>query len=772
MNLEKDEMPVSVKPASPGSGEARHRPPRLWGWIGLGVVLVGLGVLLYLVSRANYPLFHSIVDMATVFIAGSVFLVVWKGRRHLDNDYYLIIAIAFLAFALLDFVHLIGNKGMGVFPEYGNLGPTFYIASRYVLGVSFLLAPLFIKRKVSIIPVLAIYLAVVVLVLLSVLYWRNFPMTYIEGTGLTAFKVYSDYAVCLMLLGGLGLLLLNRQAFDARVLKIIALSLVLSIATGLAFTLYADAFGIMNAVGHFLQIASFYLIYLGFVETVLTKPQDILYRALGQSEEKYRTLFENMVEEVHFWRLVRDESGNIKTWRLVDANPPTLRTWGRQSIDEVRGKTTDEIFGPGATEHYMPLVRKIFAEGMPHLFEDYFPHLDKHFRFTSVPLGESFITTGTDITAIKKNEEALRESERQFRIMGETVPYGVWLCAPDGGLRHCSQSFLDLINMTQEDQQQFGWAKRLVPEDVAPMMEKWLHCCATATPWEHEHRIIDRHGKIHTVLSKGLPVRDDSGKITCWVGVNLDITERKKGEEMLRHTADELARSNKELEQFGYIVSHDLQEPLRAVTGFLQLLQNQCKQELSPRAQEFIRFAVDGGTRMSHLIRDLLEYSRVQTTKREPAPTDMKPVFEQARANCAASIQAELATVSCDDLPTVLGNRTQLVQLLQNLIGNAVKFRRPDVAPVVKVTVSRDNSMWLFRVIDNGIGIPADQAEKVFDLFRRLHGRDKYPGSGVGLAICKKIVTGHGGQIWVEPQPDSGTAFCFTLAANREDYDA
>ena len=285
MSLEIDEMPVSVKFASPGGVGACHRLAGLWGMIGLGVILVGLAILLYLVSRANYPLFHSIVDMATVFIAGSVFLVVWNGRRHLDNNYYLFIAIAFLAFALLDFMHLIGNKGMGVFPEYGNLGPTFYIASRYVLGVSFLLAPLFIKRKVSAVPVLAVYLLVVVLVLLSVLYWRNFPTTYIEGTGLTAFKVYSDYAVCLMLLGGLGLLLLNRRAFDGRVLKIIALSLVFSIATGLAFTLYTDAFGIMNAVGHFFQIASFYLIYLGFVETVLTKPQNILYRNLKQSND-------------------------------------------------------------------------------------------------------------------------------------------------------------------------------------------------------------------------------------------------------------------------------------------------------------------------------------------------------------------------------------------------------------------------------------------------------------------------------------------------------
>ena len=132
--------------------------------------------------------------------------------------------------------------------------------------------------------------------------------------------------------------------------------------------------------------------------------------ALAQSEAKYHNLFENMTEEVHFWELVRDDQGQIRTWRLVDANPPTLKTWGRSTIEEVRGKTTDEIFGPGATEHYLPVVERIMTEGVPHSFEDYFPNLDKHFRFTSVPLGEYFITTGADITGIKKTELALRES--------------------------------------------------------------------------------------------------------------------------------------------------------------------------------------------------------------------------------------------------------------------------------------------------------------------------------------------------------------------------
>lgn len=239
--------------------------------------------------------------------------------------------------------------------------------------------------------------------------------------------------------------------------------------------------------------------------------------------------------------------------------------------------------------------------------------------------------------------------------------------------------------------------------------------------------------------------------------------ERKADEQALRRSADELARSNKELEQFGYIVSHDLQEPLRAVTGFLQLLDQQCGKELGDKGRQYAAFAIDGAKRMSRMIHDLLEYSRVQTQARPLAPTDLKDAFEQARANCAAGIAEAQAQVTCGDLPTVLGDSTQLVRLFQNLLGNAVKFRRPDVRPEIQVSARTHDGGWRFQVRDNGIGIPPDQADGLFQLFRRLHGRDQYPGTGIGLATCKKIVERHGGRIWIESQPGPGTTFCFTL---------
>ena len=244
----------------------------------------------YFLARYNYPLFHSFADMITVFIAASVFLVVWNGRQRLDNHYFLFTGIAFLSFAVLDFMHLLGNKDMGVFPGYGNLGPTFYIASRYVLGFSLLAAPFFVRRKLNVPVAFGAYSAITGLIIASVLVWENLPVTYVEGTGLTTFKVASDYVVCAALLGAIGVLLVNRRAFDGRVLRIIVVSLVLSLATGLAFTLYTDPFGITNLVGHFFQIGSFALIYMAFVETAMTKPQDILYHNLKQSDQEAHRL--------------------------------------------------------------------------------------------------------------------------------------------------------------------------------------------------------------------------------------------------------------------------------------------------------------------------------------------------------------------------------------------------------------------------------------------------------------------------------------------------
>ena len=359
---------------------------------------------------------------------------------------------------------------------------------------------------------------------------------------------------------------------------------------------------------------------------------------------------------------------------------------------------------------------------------------------------------------------ALRQSEQHYRSLFENMIEGFAYCQiiPDDQGQPADFVYLDVNNafykLTGLKDVVGKSVSQVIPglkESHPELFDVYARVATTGRPESFEIELKP--------LQAWLSVKAYSAQKGYFVAVFDNITDRKRADSDLRRTIDDLGRSNKELEQFAYVASHDLQEPLRMVEGFLGLLVERCGGALDEDGRQYVDFAVQGSKRMSQLVYSLLEYSRIQRRSLKCVAIPMSDVLHQAIANCHASIAESGAIVTGDGLPTVMGDGTQLLQLLQNLIGNAIKFRRDGVHPEVSVSARREKDHWLFCVRDNGIGIPADQAERVFLIFQRLHTQDQYPGAGIGLSICKKIVERHGGRIWVESQVGEGAAFYFTI---------
>jgi PAS domain S-box-containing protein len=335
------------------------------------------------------------------------------------------------------------------------------------------------------------------------------------------------------------------------------------------------------------------------------------------------------------------------------------------------------------------------------------------------------------------------------------MPQKIFTATPNGDYDYLNQQWMDFTGLSFELMKNAGWTQFIHPDDVDEHIRLWKHAIATGEPFQFVHRVRRADGLYRWHLSRARAMRDSAGDVTMWIGSNTEIHEQKQIEEQLR-------RLNDDLNQFAFAASHDLQEPLRMVTSYSQLLVQSCGDQLGEEPTLCVGFIEEGTRRMRTLLADLLAYTQVAVPGEESIEeVDTNLALENAIKNLEAAIEESEAVVTHGRLPRIAGRSIHFVQVFQNLIGNAIKYRGASSARI-HVSAEKRKNEWKFAVKDNGMGIEGQYHKTIFGVFKRLHGK-AIPGTGIGLAICQRVVERYGGRIWVESKPGEGATFYFTM---------
>jgi len=483
--------------------------------------------------------------------------------------------------------------------------------------------------------------------------------------------------------------------------------------------------------------------------------------ALAQSERMLQNVLENF-PGLAFWKDAR--------LNYLGCNQLFAITAGFKSPADLIGKSDLELpWAETEAALYRADDAAVMASGRPKLNIVEQQHQSggrvAWFETSKIPLRDStgkiigVLGVASDITERRQAEEKLITIMKAV----ESTSDAVGISDAQGRHFYQNRAYTDLYGYATAEELQAAGGGAATVRDPAAARELFA-TILSGKPWAGELELVTKSGRVFTGYERADAILDQAGRLIGVIGIITDITERKRAEEHLRRALAELERSNRELEHFAYVASHDLQEPLRMVASYTQLLAKHFEGRLDEKGRKYVHYAVDGAVRMQTLINDLLTYSRVGKQGKPLAATDSHVALGGALRNLSVVIAESHAVITNDHLPEVRADAAQLILLFQNLLANAIKFQR-DALPRIHVTARPQGGEWWFSVRDNGIGIPAQYAERVFVIFQRLHTREEYPGTGIGLAVCRRIVEHHGGKIWFESQPGEGTTFFFTIPA-------
>lgn len=471
-------------------------------------------------------------------------------------------------------------------------------------------------------------------------------------------------------------------------------------------------------------------------------------------EKRFRDLVENASDMVY----MRDLEGHLL---LVNHGAEHLTGYRRKEL--LRMNVVD-LLVPEQREKARQQLGAKPSGAEPDLETAEWRFLRKDGREVTVEVKQRFLSEedaeirvqviGRDVTA---RSRALADNQERFRTLADNIAQLAWMADERGFIFWYNQRWFDYTDASLDEARGWGWQKWHHPDHVDRVMTRIRRSFETGESWEDTFPLRGRDGQYRWFLGRAMPIRDAEGQVLRWFGTNTDITEQKLLE-------TDLQRSNADLQQFAYVASHDLQEPLRNVCAFTQLLAKTYDNgDLSRQRRDYMDIITSGAKRMESLITDLLAYSRATGPKKlEAREVDFGIVLKKTLQHQGASLVESGATVTHDLLPIVTASESQLSQVVQNLIGNSIKYRRPDVPLRIHVSAEHQGDHWVFVFRDNGVGFDPQYAENVFGIFKRLHGSD-IPGTGIGLAICKTIIERHGGRIWAESQKGQGATFYFTI---------
>lgn len=718
---------------------------------------------IYLSSLYSYILFHTLAELISIIIAAGIFMLAWNSRHYMKNSYLLFIGIAFFFIAGIDLAHTLSYKGMNILTGFDvNLPTQLWIAGRYLQGLSFITAILFLKRKINPHIVFFIFTAIFFFILTSIFYLKIFPVMYVEGVGLTGLKKVSEYIISIIFVSAGIILFHKKQYFDQSVYKLLLLFIVFTVASELSFTGYVSVYGFSNMAGHLLKIVAYYLLYKAIIETGLLKPYNLLFRDVqlkSQQLEKERNNIQKYL----------DIAGVI--FVVLDIKQKVLLI--NKKACEILGFDAGEIIGKNWFDNFIPVIeRKRVKSGFKKLINGKIKHLENLKNNILTRDGQqrlvawhntviyengkivSVLSSGEDITEKQLAEERLHESESKFRAVAMSANDAIVSVNKMG----------EIISWNKGAETIFGYSEMeifgrnltlLIPERFQIKHLNGMHKLGTKPP---KPVVAGRTMEVLGLRRDGseFPIELslsswNIGKEIFYTAIVRDITERKESE--------------KRKDEFISIASHELKTPITSLKGFTQILLSQIEKRDFEKFKFYLLRINDQINHLTQLSNDLLDVTRIQAGKLDlnREKFDLGELIKETIGDLQTGSGGHKIVYEGGTKNIVTADQNRIGQVLINLLANAIKYS-PGQKQVI-VRVKKDGNFMMVSVQDFGIGIVKEDQKQIFESFFRAGNTTggKFSGLGLGLHICYKIIQRHGGKIWVESEEGKGSTFFFTL---------